>query len=115
MLHPISLDAPIDEENGTDSPGRDFLSNNEDEPECQSAVLKSHRREVIQKAMAVLSPKEIKVLSLHYGLNRTDGMSFNRIGRMIGASNQHVSKIEQTALRKIKRFLKRSNITAEMV
>ncbi|MCA9445613.1 MAG: RNA polymerase sigma factor RpoD/SigA [Candidatus Omnitrophica bacterium] len=62
------------------------------------------------KAMRVLSDKERNVLSHRYGLDSNEGKSLRQIGRLIGLSAEGVRRIEEQALRKLRRPMVRSYV-----
>lgn len=88
----------------------------EESPSLQN-VLEDDRvthpeEEIVQKemktrlncAMGVLSQKERDVLNHRYGLNEgKNGLSLRQIGRIIGLSAEGVRRIEEQALRKLRR------------
>jgi RNA polymerase primary sigma factor len=62
-------------------------------------------------AMSVLSQKERDVLTHRYGLEEGEkGLSLRQIGRLIGLSAEGVRRIEEQALRKLRRPMVRSYV-----
>ncbi len=97
----VSLNEPV----GTDKEGNevsiiDFL-------ECQNGdvykivEMNSQVQRLKEAILKCLSPREIQVISLRYGLNGTKEKTQNDIAGMLGISRSYVSRIEKKALNKL--------------
>lgn len=76
----------------------------------EEQIAETEMGERLGKAMRVLSDKERNVLSHRYGLSCSEGMSLRQIGRLIGLSAEGVRRIEEQALRKLRRPMVRSYV-----
>ncbi len=101
-----SLEVAVDEE----SPSLENVlqDNRIIHPEVEIAETEMGER--LGKAMRVLSDKERNVLTHRYGLSCKEGMSLRQIGRLIGLSAEGVRRIEEQALRKLRRPMVRSYV-----
>jgi RNA polymerase primary sigma factor len=80
-----------------------------DHPEKQ--IMQTEMKRQLNMAMRVLSKKERDVLSHRFGLtNEKKGLSLRQIGRLIGLSAEGVRRIEEQALRKLRRPMVRSYV-----
>jgi RNA polymerase primary sigma factor len=95
----ISLDAPLSED------GETKLSEIVEHPRFKSPeeALKSKTLDGdIKNALSVLTPREVKVLKLYYGLDDTDQGTLDSIGRKMNISRERVRQLRDRALKKIK-------------
>jgi len=95
----ISLDAPLSED------GETRLSEIVEHPGYQSPeeTLKGKTLDGdIKQAFTVLTPREVKVLKLYYGLDDHDQGTLDSIGRRMNISRERVRQLRDRALRKIK-------------
>jgi len=74
-------------------------------------IAQTEMKRQLNFAMEVLSPKERDVISHRYGLSEErKGLSLRQIGRLIGLSAEGVRRIEEQALRKLRRPLVRAYV-----
>ncbi len=95
----VSLDAPLSED------GETRLSEIVEHPRFKSPeeTLKSKTLDSdIKHAFSVLTPREVKVLKLYYGLDEHDQGTLDSIGRKMNISRERVRQLRDRALRKIK-------------
>ncbi len=68
----------------------------------QSGVLEGAQH-LVQKALALLSPKERDIISWHYGLSPDrEPMTLDQIGRIFGVTKERVRQIERKALARLR-------------
>lgn len=100
----ISLYEPI----GTDREGNEINlydiieSDEEDVPE--KIYLKENIQKLYEKVEHELSPRERLVLKLRYGLYNGEQYTQREIARQMGISRSYVSRIEKSAVEKLKAF-----------
>lgn len=95
----VSLDAPLSED------GETSLSEIVEHPRFKSPeeTLKSKTMgSDIKQAFSVLTPREVKVLKLYYGLDDNDHGTLDSIGQKMNISRERVRQLRDRALRKIK-------------
>jgi RNA polymerase primary sigma factor len=74
-------------------------------------IVQTEMKRQLHMAMRVLSKKERDVLNHRFGLtNERTGLSLRQIGRLIGLSAEGVRRIEEQALRKLRRPMVRSYV-----
>jgi len=77
----------------------------------QDRIMEHEMQHQLSVAMKVLSDKERNVLTHRYGLmDERKGLSLRQIGRLIGLSAEGVRRIEEQALRKLRRPMVRSYV-----
>ncbi len=101
-----SLEVAVDEE----SPSLQNILEDKRIAHPEEDIAETEMGERLGKAMRVLSDKERNVLSHRYGLSSSEGMSLRQIGRLIGLSAEGVRRIEEQALRKLRRPMVRSYV-----
>ncbi|WP_352428204.1 sigma-70 family RNA polymerase sigma factor [Thermoflexus sp.] len=96
---PISLETPTDDEE--ESVLGDFIEDRGTTPPAE-AVNQQMLREILQEALATLSPREVRILKLRYGL--ADGRSYTleEVGRKLGVTRERVRQIEAQALARLR-------------
>lgn len=100
----ISLYEPI----GTDHEGNeiqlyDIIETDEADSHTKIA-LKDDIRLLYQKVESVLSPRERLVLKLRYGLYQQDEYTQREIASLLGISRSYVSRIEKSAIEKLRDY-----------
>ena len=99
----ISLYEPI----GTDREGNEIqlfdISETEEEDAHQKAELREDIRLLYQKVESELSPRERLVLKMRYGLYNEEEYTQREIAGQLGISRSYVSRIEKSAIEKLRR------------
>jgi len=98
-----SLDAPI----GSDAEGKvsDLI---EDETISQPDVEIEHflDKERVNSLLGVMTGREREVLDMRFGLAGTSPHTLAEVAKKFGVSRERVRQIEETALRKLRKFVK---------
>ena len=97
----VHLDAPISGEEG-DATMLDVISNGENESPDISLMEQSLKEEV-KNGLAILSPREVDVLSSYYGLNGHKSLTLEEIGEMYGLTRERVRQIKERAIRRLRK------------
>lgn len=99
----ISLYEPI----GTDREGNEIqlfdIIETEEEDAHQKAELSEDIRLLYQKVESELSPRERLVLKMRYGLYNEEEYTQREIAGQLGISRSYVSRIEKSAIEKLRR------------
>ena len=99
----ISLYEPI----GTDRAGNEIqlfdIIETEEEDAHQKAELREDIRLLYQKVESELSPRERLVLKMRYGLYNEEEYTQREIAGQLGISRSYVSRIEKSAIEKLRR------------
>ena len=98
---PVSLETPIGEEE--DSHLGDFIPD-EDSPSPSDAVAKTILREIIERELRTLTPREELVIKLRFGLGTEDGnpKTLEEVGKEFDITRERIRQIEAKALRKLR-------------
>ena len=96
---PMSLDAPVAED--SDSTVGDFIDDPDaDRPDSDLDV--ASLRDEIEQALALLTPREEKVLRMRYGIGEPTQYSLEEIGARFNLTRERIRQIELKALRKLR-------------
>ncbi len=96
---PISLDIRIGDNQDTEL--RDLLEDDGISPE--SYTLQEAMRRDLEVLMADLSPQQVEVLNLRFGLKDGYGLSLSKVGERMGISRERVRQLERQALEHLRR------------
>jgi RNA polymerase primary sigma factor len=97
--HTITLDVPANDNGET---AVNFIDDGDYANPFKAAVEWS-RRSAIKRALAVLTPREAKILKLHYGLEAgTTPRTLEEIGQDLSVTRERVRQIEAGALAKLR-------------
>jgi RNA polymerase primary sigma factor len=96
---PISLDEPVGDDDSTTS--RDFVAaeNGPDPADELDQVLLAKE---LESVLGGLTPREARVIRMHYGLRGSREYTLKEIGDRFGLSRERIRQIEQDALRKLR-------------
>jgi RNA polymerase primary sigma factor len=96
---PLSLEKPMGEEG--DSEFGDFIENDSDPTPSQTA--ESHLlREDLEEALSALTPREVRVLRMRFGLGGQKPHTLREIGEKLGVTRERIRQIEGKGLRKLR-------------
>ncbi len=96
---PVSLETPIGEEE--DSHLGDFIPD-EDTPAPSDAASASILREVIERELHTLTPREEHVIKLRFGLYDGRTRTLEEVGQQFNITRERIRQIEAKALRKLR-------------
>jgi RNA polymerase primary sigma factor len=98
--HPISFEAPVNEEDGSATLG-DFLPDLDAVSPFDAAV-DTGVNEDIREALSSLTPREAKIINLRYGLRDGREHTLEEVGQKYGLTRERIRQIEKDALRKLR-------------
>ncbi len=96
---PVSLETPIGEEE--DSHLGDFIPD-EDTPAPPDAAATTILREVIERELHTLTPREEHVIKLRFGLYDGRSRTLEEVGKEFDITRERIRQIEAKALRKLR-------------
>ena len=96
---PISLETPVGEED--DSHLGDFIQDSEVSEPMEAAAANS-LREQLEKALAMLTPREEMVLRLRFGFEDGRTHTLEEVGKEFNVTRERVRQIESKALRRLR-------------
>ena len=106
---PMSLDAPVTED--SDSTVSDFIENpNKERP--SDAMEAAALREQVEEVLAMLTPREEKVVRMRYGIGEPCSYSLEEIGSQFHLTRERIRQIEIKALRKLRHTKRRQTLDA---
>jgi len=95
---PLSLEMPTE---GEGSVLGEFVEDRDSPPPDETAtynLLKEH----IEKVLDSLSPREVKILQLRYGLLDGESHTLQEVGRKMGVTRERIRQVEAQALRRLR-------------
>ena len=98
-LDPVSLETPIGEEE--DSHLGDFIPD-DDTPAPSEAASATILREVIERELSTLTPREAHVIRLRFGLYDGRTRTLEEVGKEFEITRERIRQIESKALRKLR-------------
>jgi RNA polymerase primary sigma factor len=93
----VSLDSPVDGEKRT---LYDFIED-EDSVSPDRLVVDYELKESIRNSLSLLSVKEEEVLRMRFGIDRSEVVTLDDIGRKFKLTRERIRQIEKKALRKL--------------
>lgn len=96
---PISLETPIGEEE--DSHLGDFIEDNTSAQPPERAE-QSMVKDQLMQVLAMLTPREAKVIRMRYGLDDNHPRTLEEVGQEFGVTRERIRQIEAKALRKLR-------------
>ena len=97
----VSIDAPIGDADN-DATMLDVMRATPD-MESDNDVLKDSLKEQVQHGLAMLTPREVDVISCYYGLNGQKSRTLEQIGTLFGLTRERVRQIKERALRRLRK------------
>jgi len=96
---PVSLETPVG-----DDGSRQLIEliQKEDEVSAQDLIGEQHLKSSLKASLALLKPKEEKVLRLRYGLGNDQTHTLEEIGRTFSLTRERIRQIEAAALKKLR-------------
>ena len=98
---PVSLHTPVGEEDGSELGD---LIEDDNIPDPSEVIDVTIRNADVRLALNTLSPREAHILKHRYGFDGTEPMTLDRVGSMLGISQERVRQLEKRALRKLRMF-----------
>ena len=107
----ISVDAPINSDNGNDAiTVLDTLPNSDSEDDIESDLMLESLQEEVRNGLASLSQKEVQVITAYYGLNGQHPMTLEEIGEWCDLTRERVRQIKERAIRRLRKASNRNNL-----
>ena len=97
---PVSIDAPLDSSEDS-STLLDILDGN-DSVNTDTVMMQESMSEDINRYLNILSPKEVQIIKMFFGIGHTHNMSLDEISLKVQLTRERVRQIKETALRKLK-------------
>jgi RNA polymerase primary sigma factor len=96
---PVSLETPVGDD-GESSLG-DFIENRQIPKPLEEAIHRNLQREM-QKALAVLPPRQEKVIRMRFGIGEAREHTLEELGERFSITRERIRQIEEKALRKLR-------------
>ena len=96
----VSMDAPLKDDDGSSSM-LEVMSDSEGATPDSLLMTESLKNEM-SVSFNYLTPREVEIISLYYGLNRRKSMTLVEIGDQMELTRERVRQIKESALRKLR-------------
>jgi RNA polymerase primary sigma factor len=96
---PLSLERPVDEDG--ESEFGDFLED-ENAPSPAQRTEMNLLHDDLQDALSTLTPREVRVLRMRFGLGGADTYTLREVGEKLGVTRERIRQIEGKALKKLR-------------
>ncbi|NBD36403.1 MAG: sigma-70 family RNA polymerase sigma factor [Chloroflexi bacterium] len=96
---PLSLERPVGEEE--DSELSNFIED-EQTPTPPDTAYQDMLRDRIEEVMATLSPREVRILRMRFGLHNGRSYTLEEVGKKFGLTRERIRQIEGQALRRLR-------------
>ncbi|MGD8245300.1 MAG: sigma-70 family RNA polymerase sigma factor [Anaerolineae bacterium] len=96
---PLSLERPVDEDG--ESEFGDFLED-ENAPSPVQSTEMNLLHDDLQDALSTLTPREMRVLRMRFGLGGADTYTLREVGEKLGVTRERIRQIEGKALKKLR-------------
>ena len=103
----LSLDAPVGNPEDDGGTLLDFYTDEQMDSPDLGLMEESLKREV-QNNLSFLSPREVKILSLYYGVGEQESHSLEEVGELMGLTRERVRQLRERALRRLRYRLMRN-------
>lgn len=100
----VSLDSFS--ENRGNTPIRDFLEDTST-PSPDESIDMLEQKKYISILLSLLNENENEIMRLRFGLDGGGGMTLEQIGQIFGVTRERIRQIEGSAVRKLRKFLRR--------
>ena len=97
----ISFDAPMTGEEG-DATMLDMLAG-DDNISPDNRLMEESLRDEVAQGLAILSPREVEVLTAYYGLNGFKALTLEEIGEMYNLTRERVRQIKERSIRRLRK------------
>jgi RNA polymerase primary sigma factor len=96
---PLSLERPVDEDG--ESEFGDFLED-ENAPSPAQSTEMNLLHDDLPDALSTLTPREVRVLRMRFGLGGADTYTLREVGEKLGVTRERIRQIEGKALKKLR-------------
>jgi RNA polymerase primary sigma factor len=96
---PLSLERPVGEDE--DSELSNFIED-EQTPTPPDTTYQGMLRERLEEAMKSLSPREVRILRMRFGLQNGESYTLEEVGKKFGLTRERIRQIEGQALRRLR-------------
>jgi RNA polymerase primary sigma factor len=96
---PLSLERPVGEDE--DSELSNFIED-EETPTPPDTTYRGMLRERLEEAMRGLSPREVRILRMRFGLQNGESYTLEEVGKKFGLTRERIRQIEGQALRRLR-------------
>lgn len=97
----LSLDAPMGNTEDDGGTILDFYTDDQmDSPDL--ALMEESLKSEVQNNLSYLSPREIKILSLYFGIGEHDSHNLEEVGELMNLTRERVRQLRERALRRLR-------------
>jgi RNA polymerase primary sigma factor len=110
----MSLNMPVSNDPDSEAELNDYIEDTSPTP--YELVVAADRKEFLLKQMRkCLSLRECTIITLRFGLESGNSMTLEEIGKELKITRERVRQLEEKALRKLRHYFLKQNLTREDV
>ena len=102
----LSTDAPIGDEDGGITMIDTMTISDEESPDL--SLMQESLKEEVQYGFQRLSPREVEILSLYFGIDEQKPLTLEEVAHECGMSKERVRQIRDRAMKRLKKTMDRS-------
>ena len=102
----VSMDAPVSSDEGAATRIDLYSLGDEDMPDLN--LMEKSLSDEIKHGLGLLSPREVEILSVYFGLDGNQPHTLDEIGDMFGLTRERVRQIRERAIRRLRRSVNRN-------
>lgn len=110
QLNVASLDELVgneeDTEHGDGTAKIEFLATND----VEESIDAKFTRDALQKFINELRPRELKIITLRFGLDGNGPKTLQEVGKIFGMTRERIRQIENKALKNLRHILEKAGI-----
>lgn len=107
---PVSMDAPVNNEDDTNM--YDFLRSDDNKLEPDQVLIYESLQREINRAISTLTFREREILVYYYGLNSQIPLTLEEIGSKLDLTRERVRQLREKAVKKLKQTSRSKNLKA---
>jgi RNA polymerase primary sigma factor len=104
----VSVDAPIGADTGDTLTMLDTIVSEGSTEELENDLMNESLRDEVNNGLAMLSDKEIQIVTAYYGLNGQKPMTLEEIGYLCDLTRERVRQIKERAIRRLRKSSNRN-------
>jgi RNA polymerase primary sigma factor len=108
----VSLNTPVSSDPDCEGELFDYLEDPSPTPE-EAMILAGRKEYLLDIIQRYLKPREAQIIILRFGLESDNPMTLREVGEELGITRERVRQLEERALRRLRVYFAKNNLTTE--